>query len=114
MSNLPEQNWSIVLGSIEKKSDCLLFHHEKSGYLTSKGAERKVWAYMKLPMLWKEVSKVPTDKKVWQMNKNYCVETIVKFCSCKSQRSCLLDRYTPGSGLVQLSCLSVWPEMMSQ
>ena len=112
MSNLPEQNWSIVLGSIKKNLIVFGFTMRKMGTSLLKVQRESVSiGYMKVPVLWKEVSKV---KKVCQMNKNYCVETIVKFCLCKSQISFLLDRYTPGSGLVQLSCLSMWPEMMSQ
>jgi len=45
----------------------------------------------------------------------YGVETIVKFCSQKVLISrWLCTDISRGRGLVQLSCLWVWPEMMSK
>ena len=87
---------------------------------TTKGAKWKfkclvVVTYLPLPVFLKEIATVPTDKKLNQYEmEHYGVEKIVKFCSQKLfiQVYCI---YIPqGSGLVQLSCLWAWPEMMSQ
>ena len=59
---LPEENWRELFGLIEKKSKCL---HNEGDNLKFKCPVGVV--YLPVSALWKQISIIPTDKKLGQM-----------------------------------------------
>ena len=110
-------NWSILLGSIEKKSNCLWFHRGKvcslllrvrSGSLSAWW----VWHICQFQRFGRRYRLFPRIKS-W-INWNRALWCRNNFARKKSPYQDYCSDIPRGRGLVQLNALWAWPEMTSK